>query len=67
MDPTACFERFIGAVVDGDHEEATAAINDLNDWNLRGGFPAKFPDVPIPARFVSGLVRAFETTSRPLS
>ena len=50
MDQTVCFERFIGDVVGGDHEEATATINDLNDWYLRGGFPAKFPDAQIPAR-----------------
>jgi hypothetical protein len=62
MDPDACFERYIGAVVDGDTLEAFYAINDLSDWYLKGGFPAKFPggETPIPAKFVHELVVTFK-------
>jgi len=66
MDPTACFYRFVNCCCSGDLDEAKQAINDLNDWYVREGFPANFPRqndgsaTPIPAKFVHEMVRVFE-------
>lgn len=52
MDPTACFERFVEAVVDGDQDEAKAALVDLKGWLDKGGFAADWPKGTVPDGFV---------------
>lgn len=39
MDPDACVERIVNAINDSDLEEALEAVNDLENWIRRGGFP----------------------------
>lgn len=39
MDPNTCFERIIGLLACGDHEEAFYACGDLINWLNKGGFP----------------------------
>jgi hypothetical protein len=38
MDPNACIDRIIDALIDGDLEEAREAMVDLQSWIARGGF-----------------------------
>ena len=38
MDPQACYERILDALIEGDLEEATFAIDDLRNWAGRGGY-----------------------------
>jgi hypothetical protein len=38
MDPQACWERIKEALRDGDREEATYALQDLERWIRGGGF-----------------------------
>lgn len=38
MDPNACLQRFIGALIDNDSAEAYAAHLDLATWLRNGGF-----------------------------
>ena len=38
MDPLACFERLIDALIDGDKDEAEAAARDLAEWINGGGY-----------------------------
>ena len=42
MDPTACLNRMLTALQDGDHEQAYAAAQDLLSWIDKGGFPPAF-------------------------
>jgi hypothetical protein len=62
MDPTACFLRFLNAQCEDDTVEAYHAINDLSNWLLKGGFPAKFPasETQVPAAFVHNSVVTFK-------
>lgn len=41
MDPTACWKRYLEALVERDRREADAALSDLRLWLDRGGFPMK--------------------------
>ncbi len=62
MDPNACFESFVNAVCDNDTLGAFEAINDLSNWYLGGGAPAKFPgsNTRVPAKFVHEAVVTFK-------
>lgn len=45
MDPTACFQRMLTAILEHDKEEALSAADDLAGWLARGGFePTWTPD-----------------------
>lgn len=44
MDPDACMERILQAVMDGDRQEAFGAMEDLIGWLKFGGFPPRFSD-----------------------
>lgn len=37
MDPAATLERLRKAVMNGDHAEAVAALNDYYRWRVKGG------------------------------
>ena len=39
MDPTACWKRYLAALIEGDADEANAALFDLRVWLNRGGAP----------------------------
>ncbi len=57
MDPTACWNRWMDAVIDGDMAEAFDAWTDLTTWLARGGFePAWHPKQA--AQFRAWRVRA---------
>ena len=44
MDPTACLNRMLGALQEGDHAEAYQAAQDLLAWIGGGGFPPRRVD-----------------------
>ena len=44
MDPKATVRLFIGAVQDGDYDEAAQAEQNYDDWIAKGGFPAEATD-----------------------
>lgn len=50
MDPNACLNRIIGALVRGAEYDARDAYIDLTEWIRRGGFaPHAFDDRPVLA------------------
>lgn len=47
MDPTACLQRCLDALDDGDQDEAREAAEDLLRWLDNGGFPPEFNNVGV--------------------
>ena len=37
MDANACWQRFLDACAEDDHDEAFNAVNDLSNWLFKGG------------------------------
>ena len=47
MDPTACLDRLLQALVDKDRDESIEAAHDLKWWLVRGGFLPEVKRNPI--------------------
>lgn len=45
MDPNACLNRILDAIMDEDWQEAHDALNELQLWTGRGGFKPTDPRV----------------------